>query len=105
MRRRPLVRAAAVGGAAYYMGKRSQRAGQAEAEQDARLSDLEAQQQPAPAEPQYAPPPPPPAAPSAPPADGGTDVAAQLAQLAQLHQSGALTDDEFATAKTQLLGG
>jgi hypothetical protein len=32
------------------------------------------------------------------------DLAAQLTQLAQLHGSGALTDDEFAAAKQRLLG-
>lgn len=44
--------------------------------------------------------PPPPAA--APPAD---DVAAQLQQLAQLHQSGVLDDAEFAAAKQKVLNG
>jgi hypothetical protein len=29
----------------------------------------------------------------------------QLQQLAQLHASGALTDEEFATAKAKILGG
>ena len=28
----------------------------------------------------------------------------QLSQLADLHEKGALTDDEFATAKARLLG-
>ena len=39
------------------------------------------------------------------PADtsGDRDLAAQLAQLAQLHSAGALTDDEFAAAKQRLL--
>ena len=32
-------------------------------------------------------------------------LADQLAQLSQLHQSGALTDEEFATAKARLLAG
>ncbi len=53
-RRRPLMRAAVVGGGAYMAGKSvaNRQAGQAqqEAEQDARISDLE-QQQPAPAPP------------------------------------------------------
>ena len=30
---------------------------------------------------------------------------AELERLAQLHQSGALTDDEFTAAKARLLGG
>jgi len=33
----------------------------------------------------------------------GTDVVEQLQQLAQLHDSGALTDEEFASAKQKLL--
>jgi membrane protease subunit (stomatin/prohibitin family) len=48
---------------------------------------------------QYAPPPPAPAA--APPAD---DATAQLQNLAQLHQQGVLTDEEFASAKAKILG-
>jgi hypothetical protein len=32
------------------------------------------------------------------------DMMAQLQQLAQLHDSGALTDEEFAAAKQKLLG-
>ena len=43
------------------------------------------------------------AAPAPPPAPASdTD---QLQQLAQLHASGALTDDEFAAAKAKILGG
>ena len=33
------------------------------------------------------------------------DTADQIEHLAQLHASGALTDEEFATAKAQALGG
>jgi hypothetical protein len=32
------------------------------------------------------------------------DTTAELERLASLHQSGALTDDEFAAAKAKLLG-
>ena len=46
---------------------------------------------------QYEAAPPPPAAP---PSD-----MEQLQQLAELHASGALTDDEFAAAKAKILGG
>ncbi len=43
------------------------------------------------------------AAPAPPPAPASdTD---ELQQLAQLHASGALTDDEFAAAKAKILGG
>lgn len=37
-------------------------------------------------------------------AGGGQDTTAQLEQLAKLHQSGALSDEEFAAAKAKLLG-
>ena len=42
----------------------------------------------------------------APPAagGGGGDVMAQRQQLGQLHQSGVLTDEEFAAAKAKILG-
>jgi hypothetical protein len=99
VRRRPLLRAAAVGGGAYMMGKsraRHQAAdAQAEAEQDQRIGDLEQQQ--AYQQPQEATPPPAAPAPSSPMLD-------QLNQLAALHQQGVLTDDEFTAAKAKLLG-
>jgi hypothetical protein len=38
------------------------------------------------------------------PAPAPADTAAQLAQVAQLHASGALSDAEFASAKSKLLG-
>ena len=95
-RRRPLLRAAAVGGGAYVAGKRvaQRQAGQEsqDAEQDGRISDLEQQQGTAP----------PAAAPAAEPA-GGSSMADQLGQLADLHKQGILTDDEFAAAKAKLL--
>ncbi|MBF6324263.1 SHOCT domain-containing protein [Nocardia cyriacigeorgica] len=54
---------------------------------------------------QQAPPPPPPPAAAAPaPAAGGAeDLVAKLQQLGQLHDSGVLSDEEFAAAKRQLL--
>jgi hypothetical protein len=95
MRRRPLLRAAAVGGGAYMAGKHRARAQQAEYDQDAQIQDLQAQQQ-------YAQQAPPPAAPAA----GGMtgDTIEQLKQLGALHESGVLTDDEFAQQKAKLLG-
>jgi len=62
-------------------------------------ADAQTQQQ------QYSPPPPPPqyAAPvQQAPAD---DLTAKLKQLADLHASGVLTDEEFAAAKQKLLAG
>ncbi len=85
MRRRPLLRAAAVGGVAYMGAKAAtNRARQAQGTQ------------PAPAQPAPAP------APAAAPVD---DTISRLTQLASLHSSGALTDEEFAAAKAQVLGG
>ena len=102
-RRRPLLRAAAVGGTAYAVGRRGGRQREeqanAEAEQDQRIADLE-QQQAAPA--QYQQPPPPPPQPAAP--APGPSMIDQLNQLNDLHQQGALSDEEFAAAKAKLLG-
>ena len=102
-RRRPLLRAAAVGGGAYLAGKHvaNKQADQQyqEADQDARLSSLEQQQQGGYGSyppPQQAPPPPPPPAPAAEPS-----MMDQLSQLADLHKQGVLTDDEFSAAKAK----
>jgi Short C-terminal domain/Domain of unknwon function (DUF3824) len=107
-RRRPLLRAAVVGGGAYMAGKhvarRQGEQAQQDAYQDQRIDDLE-QQQPYQQPPQqaYQPPPqqapPPPAAPSQ-----SSAMIDQLNQLAALHQQGVLTDDEFAAAKAKLFG-
>jgi Short C-terminal domain len=87
MRRRPLLRAAAVGGGAYAMGRRS---AQRAAEQD-ELAAPQDQARQAPAR-----------APSA--AAPTPSVLDQLNQLNQLHKQGALTDEEFRAAKAKLLG-
>jgi Short C-terminal domain len=88
-RRRPLLRAAVVGGGAYAIGKRSgQRGAQGStAEQGQDTSNSNAEQ-----------------APQAPGGAGGASVSDQLAQLSQLHQQGSLSDSEFAAAKSRLLG-
>jgi Short C-terminal domain len=105
VRRRPLLRAAVVGGGAYVAGKhmanKANDQAAYEASQDDRISQLEQQQQGPPpdqyGQQQQAPPP---AAPA-----GGSSVADQLQQIAGLHQQGVLSDDEFATAKAKILGG
>ncbi len=70
------------------------------------MDSAQAQSAPPPQQ-SYAPPPqayaPPPPAPA--PAPAGTDVTSQLNQLAQLHASGVLTDEEFAAAKQKVLAG
>jgi Short C-terminal domain len=92
MRRRPLLRAAAVGGGAYALGSRHAQARQQEADQNERISDLESQ----PAAPQ--------AAPAASPGVS-SDTIERLEQLGKLHEQGVLTDDEFTSQKQRLLAG
>jgi hypothetical protein len=94
MRRRPLLRAAVVGGAAYHAGKRVQEGRDADYERDARLDQLEQQQY---QQQQYQEPP----AASAGPSDEAID---QLQKLAQLKEQGILTDEEFQQQKRKLLG-
>ena len=94
-RRRPLARmavGAATAGVAYHAGKKRSEQDQYN-QQASDAYDATNQQQAPP--PQYVPPPP---APS-----GGSDVD-QLSKLAELHDSGALSDEEFAAAKSKLLG-
>jgi outer membrane murein-binding lipoprotein Lpp len=93
------LRAAVVGGGAYAVGRSSanKRASQAQQDNDqnARIDDLEQQQQqPA----QQAP------APQAAAPAPGPSLLDQLNQLDALHQQGALTDNEFTAAKAKLLG-
>ena len=101
-RRRPLLRAAAVGGGAYMAGKATanRRAEQEayQADQDARISDLEAQQAQA-----QAPPPQVPQQSTGGQQPGGSSLLDQLNQLSAMRDSGALTDEEFAAAKAKLL--
>lgn len=80
-RRRPVVRAAALGTVAYQGSKRGAQA----AENGA----------------QNAAPPPPSQEPPGTPEDPTVE---KINQLAQLHASGALTDEEFAAAKAKALG-
>ena len=59
-------------------------------------------------QPQYAPPPPQQYAPppqSAIPAPTQDDLTSKLQELAQLHNTGVLTDEEFSAAKQKLLAG
>jgi Short C-terminal domain len=102
VRRRPLLRAAAVGGtfaAGRATGRRAEEQQYAAADQNQPAGDMQAGQAgqagqggqggPAPA------------------ADAGQEnsVMEQLSQLATMHDQGALTDQEFAAAKAKVLGG
>lgn len=98
MRRRPLLRAAAVGGGAYMMGRRNAERQQAEYTQDERISGLENQQyQQAPPQGQA------PAQSQTAPGGMSPDAMDRLKQLADLHAQGVLTDEEFADQKAKLL--
>jgi membrane protease subunit (stomatin/prohibitin family) len=89
-RRRPLLRAAVVGGAAYHAGKRVQEGREEDYDRDARIAELEAQQaQQAQAAPQ--------------PSQG--DMVEQLEKLAKLKEQGILTDAEFEVQKAKVLAG
>jgi hypothetical protein len=81
------MRAAMVGGAGYYAGKKIQQGREEDAYRDARLDEVETQQ-------------------AAPAAGGMTDeLIDQLGKLGQLHEQGILTDDEFDAQKQKLLQG
>jgi Short C-terminal domain len=90
-RRRPLMRAAMVGGVAYHAGKKTQEGRDDDYERDARLEQLEAQQ----------------AQGTGGGGGGGmTDnTIEQLGKLGQLHEQGVLTDAEFEVQKQKLLQG
>ena len=90
VRRRPLLRAAVVGGGAYMAGKHLANAQADQQYQDASQQQAQqAQQAPVPA----------------PRAAAAPSMADQLNQLADLHKQGMLSDDEFAAAKAKLLSG
>jgi membrane protease subunit (stomatin/prohibitin family) len=90
-RRRPLMRAAVVGGVAYHAGKRVQEGREEDYDRDARIAELEAQQSA-----QAAP---------APAAAPQTDMVEQLQKLATLKDQGILTQAEFDAQKAKLLAG
>jgi Short C-terminal domain len=99
MRRRPLMRAAVVGGGAYAIGKHSARKedqtnqGIEDAQQQAQQAQQMAAQAAA-------------APPAAAPASTGIseEDISKLKQLADLHASGVLTDAEFEQEKKEILG-
>lgn len=88
-RRRPLLRAAVVGGAAYHAGKRVQEGRDEDYDRDARIAELEAQQAQAQAAPQ----------------PSQADLVEQLERLAKLKEQGILTDAEFEVQKAKVLAG
>jgi Short C-terminal domain len=93
-RRRPLLRAAAVGGGAYAMGKHRANQ-QAEQQQEAYYEGQQSAMAQAP-----------PAPPAAPPQPRGitAEDTARLQELGKLHEQGILTDEEFSAQKAAILG-
>jgi hypothetical protein len=94
--RRPLMRVAAgaaTAGIAYNAGKR--RAQQDEYNQEAAAAYQASQAPPQPSVPQQAAPP---------QAQTGDPTMSELSRLAELHQSGQLSDAEYTAAKAKLLG-
>jgi len=85
-RRRPLMRAAVVGGGAYVVGKKVQQGKQHTADQDAQLAAQQAPQ-----------------AAQAAPAASEDDKMAQLKQLKELLDTGVLTQAEFDAQKQKIL--
>src|SRR4051794_32977874 len=111
-RRRPLMRAAMVGGGAYVAGKHAAAGQQREADQNAQIAELQENQYAQQPQQQMAPPPPPAYAPP-PPAPAPAPVAAApamdpieaLTQAKQLLDAGVLTQEEFDAQKARILGG
>jgi hypothetical protein len=99
-RRAPLLRGALVAGTGYLAGRNVARRQAAEAQQDAELARLEAEQDEM-AYRQPPPPPPPVPAPAVPAAGGVVD---ELTRLGSLRTQGLISDAEFAAAKAKLLG-
>ncbi len=96
VRRRPLLRAAAIGGtfaAGRAMGRRAEAQSYAEQDQGQQAQGQQAQGQQVPPQGQ------------APMDAGGPSTTDQLNQLAAMHDQGALSDEEFAAAKAKVLGG
>jgi hypothetical protein len=89
-RRRPLMRAAMVGGVAYHAGKKVQEGREEDYARDQQIADLQAQQAAN--------------APAAAPAAPQVDIE-QLEKLAQLKDQGILTQAEFDVQKAKLLAG
>jgi hypothetical protein len=93
LRRRPLLRAAAVGGGAYMAGKH--RANVQADQQDQAYMQGQQSMMSSPAAP-----------PAAAPSGGiSSEDTARLQQLGELHAQGILTDEEFAQQKARILGG
>ena len=89
-----------IGGAGVMAGRHAAKSSARETDQEQRIEELEAQQN----QQAQAAAPAAPVAPAAPaPAAGGDDLVSQIQQLAQLRDSGVLSQEEFDAAKQKLL--
>lgn len=95
-----IARTAVISGTAQATSNAVNRRARARSEREYADANVPEQTTPVPPAPEA-----PPAAPPAPAAasEGGTQLTDQLTRLADLHASGALTDEEFAAAKSRLL--
>ncbi len=105
MRRRPLMRAAVVGGGAYMAGKHVARKQEAQQDQAYAQGQYDNQQQYDQQQYQQAPPQQYQQAPPAAPAPSGGGMADELAKLKSLLDSGALSPDEYEAAKQKVIQG
>jgi hypothetical protein len=104
-RRRPLVRGAMVGGAAYYAGSKVAQGKAQDAQQQQEIEALQAQQAAQYQQP-VAPPQPPAAPVEQPPAQASVEsMAQQLTALKDLLDKGILTQEEFDAEKAKILQG
>jgi hypothetical protein len=87
VRRRPLLRAAVIGGGAYAVGRSTANRSAEQAQQQSSQQQPQVPQQAPPHKDQPA----------------GDSMLDQLSKLTALHGQGALTDAEFSTAKAKLL--
>lgn len=104
VRRRPLLRAAAIGGtfaAGRAMGRRAERETAAQGQQSTQPQQTQQTQQ---AQPQQSGGPQGQVPGQRESAEAGPSVMDQLSQLTALHDKGALSDQEFAAAKAKILG-
>jgi hypothetical protein len=96
--RRPLLRLATGAATATVAYKAGQRRAQQDVDNEQAEAAYAATQPPPPAAPAYA------APVQAPAGDTDTDTIAELERLSRLHESGALSSEEFAAAKARVLG-
>jgi len=89
-RRRPLLRGAIIGGAAYHIGKKRAQSQAAEEEQNSQIEELQGEKQGS-------------AQQTAPQDDGMDQNMNKIQKLQEMHDNNVLTDEEFSKAKAKIL--